>query len=300
MTLVAIDAVVDVPGHVVVMEVVGIIPTVATGALKYGVVIRVDVAGGADVVRVTVARWELRVLPVVECGAGPGRGVVAGLASRREELGLRRMSRVRSVVVVGLMTADAGRGQRRVIVVDVAVCALPRRHCVHAGQRERRVVMVKGGVRPGSGVVTQFARGGKAGRGVGRIGRAGVILLVARVAQRAVEAVVIVDVAIRALPRRHRVHASQRESGGGVVEGGIGPGDRVVTGLAGGRESGRDMVHGSDRIVVIGLVAGHAGGVRQIVVIVDVAIRTLPRRYRMHAGEREAGAVVIEGRIEPG
>ena len=44
---------------------------------------------------------------------------------------------------------------------------------------------------------------------------------------------------------------------------------------------------------------GHAGGARQVVVVVDVAIHTLTRWHGVHAGERETGTVVIEGRICP-
>lgn len=75
---------------------------------------------------------ELCVLRVVERGSGPGRRVVTGLASRREELRLRQVTRIRCVVVIGLVTADARRRKRRVVIVDVAVGTLPRRHRVRA------------------------------------------------------------------------------------------------------------------------------------------------------------------------
>ena len=160
-----------------------LLSAMATGALEDGIVVRVGVAGGAHVVGIAVIGRERRVLRVVEGGARPGRRVVTVLARRREELRLRRVSRVRRVVVIGLVAADAGRRQRRVVVVDVAVGAHPRRHRVRAGQGERRGVVVKRGVRPDRRVMAQFAGGREAGRGVRRIGRAGVILLVARVAQ---------------------------------------------------------------------------------------------------------------------
>jgi hypothetical protein len=44
------------------------------------------------------------------------------------------------------MAADTGRGQCRVVTVDVAVGAKPRRHHVRAGQRERGVVVIKRGI----------------------------------------------------------------------------------------------------------------------------------------------------------
>ena len=136
MTLVTVNAVVDVTGHVIVLEIVGVVPTVTTGALVNRVVIRVCMAGGAHVVRVAMARRKLRVLRVVEGGAGPGRGVVAVLACGWEELLLRRVSRVRRVVVVGLVATDARRGGDVVVVVDMTIRALPRRHRMRAGQRE--------------------------------------------------------------------------------------------------------------------------------------------------------------------
>ena len=300
MTLVTVNAVVDVTGHVIVLEIVGVVPTVTTGALVNRVVIRVCMAGGAHVVRVAMARRKLRVLRVVEGGAGPGRGVVAVLACGWEELLLRRVSRVRRVVVVGLVAADAGDRQGCVVAVDVAVRAHPRRHRMRTRQRERRGVVVKGGVRPDSRVVAQFTRGREARRRVRRIRRAGVILLMARVAQRAVQGVVVVDVAVGTQPRRHRMRARQLKTSGGVVKGRIGPEHGVVAGFARGREARSNVIHRRSRVVVIGLMARHARGAGQVVVVVDVAIRTLPRRGGVRPGQREPRAVVVERRVQPG
>ncbi len=129
---------------------------------------------------------ELCVLGVIERGAGPGRGVVAGLARGGEELLLRRVTWVGGVVVVGLMAADASRRQRRVVVVDVAVGAHSRRHQVRAGQRKCCVVVVEGGVCPDRCVVAEFACRREASRRVCGSGSARVILLVTRVAKRSV------------------------------------------------------------------------------------------------------------------
>jgi hypothetical protein len=128
--LITINAVVDISRHIVVLEIIRVIAAMATGALEDGVVVRIDMAGGAHVIRIAVIRRELRVLRVIERSPGPRRGVVAGCARGREELRLRFVARVCRVVVVRLMAADARDGQRRVIVVDVAVRANPWRHHV--------------------------------------------------------------------------------------------------------------------------------------------------------------------------
>jgi hypothetical protein len=132
MALVTIDTVVDIAANIRVLEIGRIIAAVASGALEDGVVVRINMARGAHVVGVAMAGRELCVLRMVERGAGPGRGVVAGLARGGEELLLRRVTRVRGVVVVGLMAADAGCRQRRVIVVNVAVRTHSWRHYVRA------------------------------------------------------------------------------------------------------------------------------------------------------------------------
>ena len=105
--LVTINAVVDIPRHIVVLEIVRVVAAMATRALEDGVVIRVDVAGGADVVGVAVAGRERRVLGVIEIRIQPVGRAMAGLAGGWEELGLRRVSGIRSVVVIGLVAANA-------------------------------------------------------------------------------------------------------------------------------------------------------------------------------------------------
>ena len=179
MTLVAVDAVVDVSGYVWVMEVIRVVAAVAVRALEHRVVIRVRVAREADTVGIAVVDRERRVLGVVERRAGPSRGVMAVLACSREELGLRRVAGICCVVVVGLMTTDTGGGQRRVVVVYMAVRAHARRHLVRTGQRESGVVVIKRGIRPVCRVVAELACSWESGRSVRGIARAGVVLLVA-------------------------------------------------------------------------------------------------------------------------
>lgn len=129
-TLVAVDAVVHVTRHIAVLEVGRVIPAMAARALKYRVVVRVDMARRTNVVGVAMTRREGRVLRVIERRTRPGSRVVTVLAGGGEELGLRRVARIRGVVVIGLMATDARGRQRRVIAVDVAIYTLPRRHSV--------------------------------------------------------------------------------------------------------------------------------------------------------------------------
>lgn len=187
MTLITVNAVVDIPRHIVVLEIVRVVIAVASGALEDGIVIGIDMARGTDIVRVAVTGRERRVLGVIKRCTRPGGGVMAGLARRREKLRLGRVSRIRRVVVIGLVATDAGRGQSRVVIVDMAVRTDARRHRVRTSQGEGGVVVIESGVGPDGRVVAKFARGRETGRRVGGIRRAGVILLVARVAECAVE-----------------------------------------------------------------------------------------------------------------
>jgi hypothetical protein len=121
MALITVDAVVNVTRHVVVIEVGRIVAAMAAGALEYRVIIRVGVAGRANVVGIAVTGWELRVLRVIERRTGPGTRVVAVLARCREELRLRCMAGICAGVVIRLMAADTLRRQSRVIAVYVAI-----------------------------------------------------------------------------------------------------------------------------------------------------------------------------------
>ena len=116
-------------------------------------------------------------------------------------------------------------------------------------------------------------------------------------ARRRRQVVIIVDVAISTSARRHSVQAGQSEASCGVIELAVGPLNRVVALLTGGRES--RVRHRRGRVVVIGLVTTDARGIGDVVVVVDVAISTLTRRNGMRSGERESRLGVIECRRLP-
>ena len=113
-------------------------------------------------------------------------------------------------------------------------------------------------------------------------------------ARRAREAVIAGPVAGGALLRG--VRPDERESGGGVIESGARP---IGGGVAAGailREIGGFMrrVGGA---VVIGLVTSPAGGVTEVIVAADVALRAL--RGGMRSRKSEPGGRVIEGGARP-
>ena len=207
MTLVTVDAVVYVSVDIVVVEIGGVVTAVATRALEYRVVVRIRVARGANTIGVAMVDRELRVGRVRERRTSPGGRGMAGRTGGREELRLCGVAGVGGVVVIGLMAADTGRGQRGVVPVDVAVSAYPGRHDMSSGQGECRVVVIKGGICPDSGVMTEFASRRESGRRVDRIGGTRVVRLMARIAQCAVQSVVVVHVTVDTQARRNRVRS---------------------------------------------------------------------------------------------
>lgn len=82
-----------------------------------------------------------------------------------------------------------------------------------------------------------------------------------------------------------------------MVERAVGPLHGVVAAFTSSGEAG--VRHWSGRVIVVVLVTTYAGCGGDVVVVVDVAIGTLPRRDRVGSGQRKSCAVVIEGGIQP-
>jgi len=249
---------------------------------------------------------------------------MAGVARLRESGG----DVVRDVAAQGLRVGPirgvagiaSGAGQV-VIVTGVALRATRNlasgRQLVAAGKRPASDRVVKGIVSPRDCVVAGGAircREGSTGRRVRRIigllPSRQVATGIAAIRRLNAEVVVAADVALAAgrnlSSRRHLVGVGQREARGTVIKLTIGPGGDRVAGRArrrGGREIGRDVIGyvaaESLRAVPGGLVAAHAIGRGQIVVVVNVAL--CARRGGMGASQRKSGDAVIEaGLVGPG
>ncbi len=93
------------------------------------------------------------------------------------------------------------------------------------------------------------------------------------------QVVVVLLVAIRALSRRHGMHASQGKTGSAVIKFSVRPHYRVVTRLA---VRGEPLVrHGAVRVVVISLMARNTSRAGEVVIVVYVAVRAGPGRDRV-------------------
>jgi len=121
--------------------------------------------------------------------------------------------------------------------------------------------------------------------------------LVAGNAERAVQLVVIVDVAIHAGSRWNGMRARQWESSLRVVEFGVGPLHGVVTLLAGSRKS--RVRHRTDRVVEILLMARNASRIRDVVVVGAVTVRARPRGHGVRTGQGKRGFGMVKRRRLP-
>ncbi len=136
---------------------------------------------------------------------------VARLTGRRESS--RRVVGIGRLLVLCRVTAIAVGWQARIVIVHVATRA---DHAgVSTGKRKGRVVMIKNALGPNHRVVAQRAVGRKTSV-IDRCQRSGEICLVASNTGRAVQAVVVIDVAGSA--GHAYVRAGQRKAGRGMIE----------------------------------------------------------------------------------
>ena len=162
--------------------------------------------------------------------------------------------------------------------------------------RLREVSMVEHRSQPVCRAVARLAGGRESRRSVIRVRRVVVVGLVATDARRVGDAVVAIDMALRA-QRGGGMEARQRPSCRGVIELSVRPQKRVMASLASGRKARRNMVNWSLRAVVVGLMAGYTRGVRQMIVVVHVAQSAL--NGGVEASERPARGCVVELAICP-
>lgn len=168
-----------------------------------------------------------------------------------------------------------------------------------AGQLEAGAGVVKRPVAPLDRIVAGLARRREiCGSVVHRGDRVGVVVLMARNARRAGQAVVVVHVAIGTLPRRYRVRAGKGKSGAAVIECRIQPRSCFVALLAGLWEVRGDMVR-ICRTLIILEVATDARVCRQVVIVVDMTIGALSRRDSMHSRQRKVRVVVVKRGVRP-
>ena len=241
-----------------------------------------------------------RVARVVERRRHPGRVAVAHRAVGRTRAEFLVRGIVEHVARLdrgsGPVAAAAGLRQvRPVVPVQVAGGARDGRREVRAGEREVLRVVQRSRL-PGVRRVAVLAGLREVERRVRRAVRRAVVAAVAAVAGRRGDGRVdVVQVAVRADARRHRVLSGQRPPAA-VIEGRARPVGRAVAHLAGLREVRRHVV-GVRRALVVRQVAADTGRRRAREDPVRVAVGALPRRDGVGSGERPPA--VVEGRTRP-
>ena len=208
----------------------------------------------------------------------PSDPLVRGVSSC---FGMARSVRAREHHIAIRIRVAGGANSVRVTVVDAPPCVTKR--CTAPRSR---------------GVARCAVRRKNCRRGaVNRIRCCVVVGLVASDAGRRQGGVVVVYVAVRA--GHLRMKSRQRECRFAVVELAVCPLDGVVAQLACRREPELNMVDRSCSSVVVLQVAGGASCTRQVVVVVDVAVRTHSRWNHVRVRECEACRRVVELPVRP-
>jgi len=300
----------------------------AVGGLNAQTVVTADVAlralrnlaGGRHLMRIVERETGGAVIEDAGRPGGNGMATGAGAGGRREIRGHvvgHIATECLGAIPGGLVATHAvGRGET-VIVVDVAGSAGRGigRH-VRAGQGKASRGVIEGAlISPGDGVMAGRTLGNREGRLVagvrgviGGVVGGQVAVAVAAVGGLDAQTVVATDVALRALRNlaggRHLMRVGEREAGGAVIEDAGSPsGDGMATGAGtggGGEVCGHVVRHIAAhglRAVPGGLVATHAIGRGETVIVVDVAGsagRGIGRHVR--AGEGKTCNAVVERR----
>ena len=198
----------------------------------------------------------------------------------------------RSLIVLQMAAHARGAGQV-VIVADMAIGTLARRHGVHARQGKICHVVIERSVRPRSRVVALGASLRKVGcRVVGILGSL-IILQVAAHACRASQVEVVVDVAILALPGWNCMAACEGKANRTVIEIGIQPGIGAVTSRAGCGESTRSMIRIIGRFEVRRVTRVALRRHRLELATGCTFVTRIAIYGRMRAGEREAVVMLL-------
>ena len=156
---------------------------------------------------------------MVEHRTRPGAGRVALGTGLREVRGY--VVRVRGALEVFQVTRNAGRIRQVVVIVDVAIAALPRRDRVCAGQREPSCIVIECRIGPGARAVALGAGLREVRRNVVRVRGALKVLQVTRNTCRTRQIEIVIGVAICALAWRHRMRPGQGKIREVVVERGV-------------------------------------------------------------------------------
>ena len=165
-------------------------------------------------------------------------------------------------------------------------------------QRETGTTVIEDGIGPRRRVVALVTCLREAGRNVIRVCGSLIVLQMTGHAGRARQGVVIVDMAIDALPRWNGVQAGQREARTVVIEGRICPRSRVMALIARLGKVRGDVIRVCRPLIVLQMAADTGGGA-QVVVVIYMAIGTLPRWHGVQAGKGEGSRIVVERSIRP-
>jgi hypothetical protein len=141
--------------------------------------------------------------------------------------------------------------------------------------------------------VAEITSLGEGGGDVIRIGGRLIILEMAIYASRAGEVVVVVDMAIGALPRRHGVAGGQRKPDGTVIELGVQPVIGSVATIAGAGKVGRDVVGTLGRLEISQVTGRASGGHRLKVAGSGALVAGIAVHDRVCSGQRKPVIVLL-------